>query len=245
MKIKKKVPKKKDLLETEELRGIFYDLFSKVRQAISSYRSVAITSLSVVVIFCIAATVYYYLLTKWDKEAYVIENRAYNYFLEGDYQKALSTYQEILQEYSTGSSVPIAMYYLGNSYLGLGQVDQAIQTYQKFIEKYRNQETILPLVYINLGYAYMNKKDYNNAISAFKEAASLKGSMVADRAVYETARIYESSGDKVSAMERYEYLKKTYPASPWTQDATAKLSPRLGKEQEVTTEKHPQDKKDK
>jgi outer membrane protein assembly factor BamD (BamD/ComL family) len=70
----------------------------------------------------------------------------------------------------------------------------------------------------------MNKKDYNNAIAAFKQAAAMKGSPVADRATYEAARAYEVSGDKPSAIERYDYLIKTFPNSPWSQDASAKLS---------------------
>lgn len=239
MKVKKRAPRKKDVAEPEEIQTLLYDLFSRVSQTFEKYRSVVLASLSILVILCVAVVVYYYLSQKWNKEASLLENSAYNYYIEGDYQKALSTYQKIEKDYSASKSMAIAMYYAGNSYLALGQNDQAIQAYQKFIEKYKNQDTILPLVYVNLGYAHMNKKDYSNAISAFKQASTLKNSFVADRAVYETARAHEISGDKVSAIERYEYLIKTYPSSPWAQDASAKLN----KAQGATVKEEQKDKK--
>lgn len=228
MKIKKKAQRKKDIkdivVETEEIQGFLQDLLIRFRHSFDRYRAIFIAILAGVVLLFIIVAGYYYLTLKWDKEASVLENLAYTSYIEGDYQKAISMYQEILDKYSNSRSTPVSMYYIGNSYLALGQADQAIAAYNKFIEEYDDQDTILPLVSLNLGYAYLNKRDYNNAISSFKQASALKGSLVADRAAYEAARTYEASGDKVSAIERYEYLVKTFPNSPWSQDASAKLN---------------------
>lgn len=238
MKIKKRPQKKKGAIETEEFQSILQAILSRVHRNIEKYRSAAIASLSVLIILGIAIGVYFYLSQKWDQEASSLESRAYNDYIEGDYQRALSTYQELIDNYSRSGSIPVALYYLGNSHLGLGQTDQAILAYQKFIEKYRGNDAILPLVYMNLGYAYMGKKDYGNAISAFKEVSTMKNSLIADRAVYEAARAYEISGDMVSAIERYKYLTQTYAASPWSQTASSKLN----KAQAVAPETPPQNK---
>lgn len=238
MKIKKRSPKKKDALKTGEIQSILQDILARVFQNVEKYRSAALASLSALIILGIAVGVYFYLSQKWDREASSLESRAYNHYIEGDYQGALSAYQDLVDNYSRSSSIPVALYYLGNSHLGLGQTDQAIHAYQRFIEKHRGNDTILPLVYMNLGYAYMGKKDYSNAISAFKEASTLKNSLIADRAVYETARAYEISGDMVSAVERYKYLARTYPSSPWSQAASSKLN----KDQAVAPEARPQNK---
>lgn len=238
MKIKKRSQKKKDAIETGELQSILQDILSRALRNIEKYRSAALASLSALIILGIAIGVYFYLSQKWDLEASSLESRAYSHYIEGDYQKALSAYQKLVDDYSRSSSIPVALYYLGNSYLGLGQTDQAIHAYLRLIEKQRDNGTILPLAYMNLGYAYMGKKDYSNAISAFKEASTLKNSLVADRAVYETARAYEISGDMVSAIERYKYLAQTYPSSPWSQAASSKLN----KAQAVAPEARPQSK---
>ncbi len=225
MKIKKKVPKEKEVVtETERIHDLYEGLSFKFEDIFDKYRSVIIGAIIVIVVAVIGVFGYRFLSGKWDKEAAALESTAYNYYIEGNYKEAISTYQKIVEKYSSGDNAPIAMYYLGNSYLGSGQTGEAINTYQKVIEKYKNEKTILPLALINLGYAYMNNKDYPNAISAFKEAASTGNSLVADRAVYETALAFEASGDKTSAIERYEYLKKTHPNSPITQDAVAKLN---------------------
>lgn len=224
MKIKKRVLRKKDIVETEEIQSILYDIYSKGEQFVRKNRLMAVTLFAMLVILSSAIVTYYYLYQKWNKETSTLENSAYNYYLEGNYKEALSRYQEIVKNFPSNKTTPIAIYYIGNSYLGLGQNDEAIHAYQGVIEKNNDNDTILPLVYINLGHAYINKKDYSNAIDAFKKAATVKDSPVADWSVYETARVYEISGDKVSAIERYEYLTKTFPNSPWSQDATAKLN---------------------
>lgn len=228
MKIKKRVSKKKDVAESEEIRSIVSHIFATTGQGIEKYRLIVIACFTVLVILSIVAATYYYLYQKWNNEAAILENNAYNYYLEGNYKEALAKYQEIVKDYSATRNTPIAMYYIGNSYLELGQNDEAIQAYQKAAEKNSDKETILPLAYVNLGRAYLNKKDYSSAISAFKQAAALKDSPVADRVAYETARAYEISGDKASAIERYDYLIKTFPNSPWSQDASAKLNKAKG-----------------
>ncbi|MBI5096230.1 MAG: tetratricopeptide repeat protein [Nitrospirae bacterium] len=239
--IKKRVPKKKDIAETEEIQSAMFGLVSRAGRTFQKYRLVSLISLILLLALTIGAAAYYYLCQKWDKEAAALQTTAHNYYLEGNYKEALSKYQEIVKDYSTArgaatkyqeivkdysaaKGAATAMYYIGNSHLALGEPDQAIMAYQEIIGKHSDQETILPLVYLNLGSAYLGKKDYSNAITAFNQASTLKDSPVADRGVYEIARVHEISGDKAAAIERYQYLIKTFPNSPWKQDASARLN---------------------
>lgn len=225
MKIKKRIPRKKEgPYDTEDLQGILQDIESKSIGFFEKYRIPVIIAIVASVIVIAGAISYKLFASYRNNNAVVIEYRAYNYFLEGNYKESLSSFQEIADKYSGSKSAPVAYYYIGNSYLALGQYDDAIRAYNGFIDKFSEQETLLPLVYINLGSAYTGKNDYNNAMSAFRNVLSLKDSPVADRAVYELARVYEMSGDTASAIEQYENLKKIYPASSWSQEATARLS---------------------
>jgi len=226
--IKKRVPKKKDVVETEEIQHAMVGLFSRAGQAFQKYRLVSLISLVLLIALAIGSAAYYYLGQKWDKEVAALQDTAYNYYLEGNYKEALSKYQEIVKDYSAAKSAATAMYYVGNSHLALGELDQAITAYQEITGKHSDQATILPLVYLNLGSAYLAKKDYSNAITAFDQASTLKDSPVADRGIYEIARIHEISGDKVAAVERYQYLIKTFLNSPWKQDASARLNAMQG-----------------
>ena len=221
--IKRRVPKKKDIAETEEIQSAMFGLVSRAGRTFQKYRLVSLISLILLLALSIGAAAYYYQYQKWDKEAAELQDTAYNYYLEGNYKEALSKYQEIVKDYSAAKGAATAMYYIGNSHLALGELDQAITAYQEIIGKHSDQATILPLVYLNLGSAYVGKKDYSNAITAFNQASTLKDSPVADRGIYEIARVHEISGDKVAAIERYQYLIKTFPNSPWKEDASVRL----------------------
>ena len=237
MKIKKRIPRKKEgPYDTEDLQGMLKDIESKSIGFFEKYRIPVIIAVIASVIVIAGAISYKLFASYRNNNAVVIEYRAYNYFLEGNYKESLSSFQEIADKYSGSKSAPVAYYYIGNSYLALGQYDDAIRAYNGFIDKFSEQETLLPLVYINLGSAYTGKNDYNNAMSAFRNVLSLKDSPVADRAVYELARVYEMSGDTASAIEQYENLKKTYPASSWSQEATARLSKLKGEAPVLTGE---------
>lgn len=223
MKIKKKAPKKKDIAEADELQEMLREKLLKAGRTYEHYKSILLVSISVIILIAIAGVAYYYLSQKWDKEATVLEEKAYNYYLEGDFKNALDLYKGIIDKYPRSNAVPLSLFYTGNTYKELGEIDQAIKYYKQFIKKYGDQTPLLPLVYMNLGYVLMEKRDYPGAISAFKSAKNIKGSPVADRAIYEMARAYEISGDKMAALESYENLTKTYPTSPWAQDASARL----------------------
>lgn len=225
MKIKKRIPKKKEVpYNTEDLQGMLQDIESRSAGIFEKYRIPIFIAVIAIVIIIVGGISYKLLTSHWNKKAADTEYRAYNYFLEGNYKESISSFQEIADKYSGSKSAPVAYYYIGNSYLALRQYEDAIRVYKSFTEKFTEQETLLPLVYINLGSAYIEKNDYSNAMSAFRNVLSLKDSPVADRAVYEMARAYEMSGETASAIEQYENLKKTYPESSWSQEAAARLS---------------------
>ena len=225
MKIKKRIPRKKEgTNQAEDLQEILKDIETKSAGIFEKYKVPVIIAVVASVIILVGAISYKLLTSHWDRNASVMEYSAYNYFLEGNYTKSISSFQEIADKYSGSKSAPVAYYYIGNSYSALGQYDDAIRVYNSFIDKFSEQETILPLVYINLGSAYLEKSDYNNALSAFRKVLSLKDTLAADRAVYEMARAYEASGDAASAIEQYDNLIKTYLSSSWSQEAKARLS---------------------
>ncbi|OHE60440.1 MAG: hypothetical protein A2Z47_12465, partial [Thermodesulfovibrio sp. RBG_19FT_COMBO_42_12] len=210
MKIKKRIPRKKEgTNQAEDLQEILKDIETKSAGIFEKYKVPVIIAVVASVIILVGAISYKLLTSHWDRNASVMEYSAYNYFLEGNYTKSISSFQEIADKYSGSKSAPVAYYYIGNSYSALGQYDDAIRVYNSFIDKFSEQETILPLVYINLGSAYLEKSDYNNALSAFRKVLSLKDTLAADRAVYEMARAYEASGDAASAIEQYDNLIKT------------------------------------
>ncbi len=235
MKIKKRLPRKKEgSNQTEDLQVILQDIESKSAGIFEKYKVPLIIVVVLSVLIIAGGISYKWLSSHWDTKASVLEYNAYNAFIEGNYTKSISLFQEIADKYSGSKSAPVSLYYIGNSYLAIGQYEDAIRAYNSFIDKYSDQETILPLVYINLGSTYLDKNDYSNAIAAFRKVLSLKDALAADRAVYELARAYEASGDTAAAIEQYDSLTKNYPSSSWSQEAKVRLSKLKGDTTAVT-----------
>jgi outer membrane protein assembly factor BamD (BamD/ComL family) len=145
------------------------------------------------------------------------ENRAANH------QKAVDLYQELLTQYPRSSSALFAQYQLGNSYVELKQYDKAIAAYQDFIRRYPGNKTLLPAVYLRLGYAHILQGDSQAALADFDQASKHPDAWNKDQAYYEAGRVYEKLGDKASAIGKYEGLIKEFPRSSWTREAQTRL----------------------
>lgn len=145
------------------------------------------------------------------------ENRA------AKHQKAVELYQELLSKYPRSSNAPFAQYQLGNSYVELKQYDKAISAYQDFTVRYSGHKTLLPAVYLRLGYSHLLKGDPQAALADFDQAIKHPDAWNKDQAYYEAGRVYEKLGDKTSAIGKYESLIKEFPRSSWTREAQTRL----------------------
>ena len=73
------------------------------------------------------------LKTEEEKES-MIFSAAEQIFLSGNYEKAIAALQAYMKEYPSGKGVPSAEFYLGESYRGLGQKEQACDRYYAVME---------------------------------------------------------------------------------------------------------------
>jgi tol-pal system protein YbgF len=74
-------------------------------------------------------------------------NLAYNDYLNGRYDLAVSGFQRFLQDFPSTSLVPNAHYWLGESYYGLKDHVRAMQSFEKVVTEHPISEKVAPALY--------------------------------------------------------------------------------------------------
>lgn len=89
-------------------------------------------------------------------------NLAYNDYLNGRYDLAISGFQRFLQDFSTTSLVANAQYWLGESYYSMRDYARATQAFEKVVSDHPQSEKVAPALY-KLGLAAAETGNTNKA----------------------------------------------------------------------------------
>lgn len=225
-KIIKKRPVKKRPVEEEEVanaaRHALDTLKAKQRQTIIIVAAIAIVAILI-------AAVNFYTSSQnnkvedLQKEAfmYYYGEKPYDNLPDADrWAKARDLFQGSVEVKLT----PTSLYYLGNSYYNLGDYGNAIKQYTLFTDKLGSEYEMLPLVYQKLAAAYFKTGSNDKALEVLGKLAQLKNGNFKDTALLMEARYYEGIGDRPKAIEKYRQLAGEFPQSPWSPEATAKVT---------------------
>jgi tetratricopeptide (TPR) repeat protein len=236
--IKKRVAKKPGLKE-EEVKSRAFETITLLKEK----KKVLIYGLSALALAAILAIVFILYSSSLKKKAYDYERDAYNYYYninlknpmteEERWKKALELFQKAVEVKST----PSAQFYTGNCYFNLGDYENAIKAYNEFIDKYKNNEQILPLVYQKLALTYIKNGRGDEAIRTLNTLAQFKKGIFKDSALRIEAWYYETTGKHEEAVKKYQELVRDFPLSPWSAEAKARVEIEKGGESEISQTK--------
>ncbi len=144
------------------------------------------------------------------------EQQQYKLAIEGDPTRRLPGLKDISNNFSGTNSASVANLFLGNSYLYLGQFDNAISAYQNSDP---DGNILKAGVYAGLGMAYEGKKEFLKAAQYFEQAAEefKEDAISADR-LMQAARNYTLAGDKSKAKQLYESILNDYKTMRYSRD---------------------------
>lgn len=116
---------------------------------------------------------------------------------------------DVEDRYGSTTAGNLACYYAGLAYLHTGLYDEAIA----YLKKYSPGETLgKALVNGNIGDAYSELQDYDNAVTYYKKAANSDNSrLTAPRYLMKAGTILEAQGKYAEAKKIYERVKKDFP----------------------------------
>lgn len=225
--IKKRVSKKTGLDDADVKTRATHAL-DQINGLIKDKKKEATIAVSVVGIIVMALVIYLVYSSSMEKKARDIEMEANKIDYSGQsgslgeekIKKALGLYQSSVDAKMT----PTALFSLGNSYFKLGDYENAIKEYSRFVNEFRNEDEMMPLVYQKLASAYSRAGKNDEAVDALHKFAALNKGIFKDTALVLEARHYAASGNSEMALAKYEELAKEFPSSPWNAEAAAKIA---------------------
>jgi len=162
------------------------------------------------------------LLTPKENEAKAQIFRAEQYFEQDSFDLALEGdgdalgFLEIIDEYGITKTANLANFYAGISYLRLGDYDAAIDHLKSFDS---NDKLISVIALGALGDAYVEKGDYEEAVSFFEKAANKNRNDLTSAIYLKKAGLaYEAMENYNKAVTAYEKIRKLYPNSEEARD---------------------------
>jgi predicted Zn-dependent protease len=222
--IKKKIRKKTVVREEEVTSKI-----QKKLNVIKERQRILVYILAALGIAVVLAVLFMFISSSARKDAYSYEMEAYDYYYqsvisltmtdEERWNKAL----ELFQKSSEAKPTPAVLFFTGNCYFNLGDYENAVTVYSTFIQKYGDEELILPLVYQKLTSAYLKQGKSDDAMKSLGNLAAFKNGIFRDSALILEARNHESAGEQDEALRKYDEIIKQFPTSPWASEAQARV----------------------
>ena len=212
MATKKKNAKKEDNLELIE------NSLSRTEQYIEeNQKSISIIIAAIVLIVGGYLAYQKFYIAPKEQEAQKEVFMAQNYFAEDSFRLALNGdgfndgFLNIADEYSMTKVGNLCNYYIGISYLRLGQYDDAIE----YLDKFDGNDMLVTTMAIGaIGDAYVEKDDLESAISYYKKAAERRtNDFTSPLFLMKLGLTYEKLGNKEEALKTYEKIKTDFVKS--------------------------------
>jgi tol-pal system protein YbgF len=95
-------------------------------------------------------------------ETRLLYESAYKNYVKGNYSEAIEGFQAYQKETKDGPLVDNALYWIGESYAALGQLQKAVNAFQELVNKYPNSARV-PAALYRMGIIYEEGKDMRTA----------------------------------------------------------------------------------
>lgn len=225
-KVIKKRPAKKKPVQENEVKSAALQALEKIKKE----KKQVITGVSIVIAIIVLYAAFTVYSSSMSAKAYKLESEAYKYYYGETADKAMPEAErwkkalELYRQSVDAKVTPTALFYLGNCYYNLKDYDNALKEYGRFVDKFSSDKRILPLVYQKMSSVYSRTNQKDKALDSLNKLADIDNGIFKDTALVLEARLYDDSGEKDKALEKYKEIMTKYPDSPWSSEAGTRVS---------------------
>lgn len=195
------------------------DILAKTEQFINkNKKTLLIVLLSVVAVVVVVCLYSFWYIPSQEKEAANSMFAAEQYYIQGEYDKALKGdgkhmgFVAIGDDYSSTKQGKLAKYYAGRIYLEQGKYKEALDYLKSFSPKDAYMASQAKCL---VGDCYMELNQIDEAINYYKKASTTNVNDFTTPAILmKLATAYEMKKDYKSALDTYKMIKTNHPASP-------------------------------
>ncbi len=138
--------------------------------------------------------------------------------------QAITRFRRVVKEFPRSSVAPHALYQLAQALEEDNKLDGAIEAYREFVGTFGGSDTLVGLVYQRLGYAYLQKGDWEKAMESFSAVLAVPGALNKDYTLLEMGKLEEGESRPEGALARYKELRDNYPQSPLASEADVRIN---------------------
>ena len=189
----------------------------------------------VLLVCCIAVTIgaIFWLEHQHEQEALGLGHRAAQLYIDrslddpdtakANLNKAITLYQQILDEFPHTSNAEMAWYFLGNARTEQENYPKAIEAYEQYVSSFSNNPMLAGLVFQRLGSAYILNGQRQKGLDVYTQILKLPGALNKDQVIFELAKLEEAKNHPEQAFTYYKQIQDEYPGSPYSNEATMRI----------------------
>jgi len=203
--------KEEQLIDIVEAKDSAADFFTKNKTMILGL-------FGLIIFAVIAFMAYNYFTAEKDKAATAAIFKAEQQFARDSFALALENpgggfegLLDIIENYNGTKTANLAKLYAGISYLNLGRHDEAIE----YLNAHSASGDYSPIIKNgNLGDAYSEKGDFDQAISYYSKASSTsEDALLTPYYLYKLGLLAKKQNDNTKALNAFQKIKDAYPDS--------------------------------
>ena len=164
---------------------------------------------------------------KTEADAAALETSAEQLYSRGqqsngpELEQAKKSFEEVMKKYKDTKSARIAPLFLASieNIQSPGSSSKARAWLHQGLDMNAGNMKLLPFYYESMGVTLMSSHQYDQALAMFQKVTEFPEKILADAALFNIGKIYETLNQPALAIVNYKKLVQEFPSSPWAAES--------------------------